>query len=79
MWRIFYHPDTGIIKYQINIEAVAASETLPYIDVSEKIAVKDKKIDVASKQLVTAEVVQADRPTFGKTSPFSAPIIIPRS
>ena len=79
MWRIFYYPDTGVIKYQINIEAVATSETLPYIDVSEKITVKDKIIDLETKELVIAPIVQLPPVDFGEGNTFNEPTVISRN
>lgn len=72
MWRIYYFPDTGVIKYQINIEAVSQLEPLPYIDVTEKQDVTDKVIDLETLEIKTAEPGVKLAPAF--TRPASRSI-----
>ena len=79
MWRIFYYPNTGIIKYQISIEAVAASETLPYINVNEKITIKDKIVDLETKELVIAPIIELPPVNFGEGNTFNEPTVISRN
>jgi hypothetical protein len=66
MWRIYYFPETGVIKYQINIEAASQLEPMPFIDVQEKVDVLDKIIDINTLEIKTAPAIKLT-PTFPKT------------
>jgi hypothetical protein len=66
MWRIYYFPETGVIKYQINIEAASQMEPMPFIDMQEKVDIKDKMIDIDTLEVIAAPAIKLT-PTFAKT------------
>lgn len=68
MWRIYYFPESGIIKYQINIEAASQLEPMPFIDLEEKIDVNGKCVDLETKTIVSAEAPPKVVPSFNKTN-----------
>ena len=68
MWRIYYYPNTGIIKYQINIEAASQMEPMPFVDFPEKQELEGLMIDTASKRLIPAPPFVRPEPTFDRTS-----------
>lgn len=66
MWRIYYYPVTGKIKYQINVEAASQLEPMPFVDYSAKQNIDGKKIDLASKTLVDDDPIPVLAPSFSR-------------
>lgn len=66
MWRIYYYPDTGRIKYQINIESASQLEPTPFVDFMEQQNIEGKSIDINTKQLVNAPPIPRVEPAFTK-------------
>jgi hypothetical protein len=64
MWRIYYYPNTGMIKYQINIESASQMEPMPFIDFAEKQDLEGKQVDINSKRLVEAPAIPVRKPSF---------------
>jgi hypothetical protein len=72
MWRIYYYPNTGMIKYQINIEMASQLEPMPFIDLSTQQDLKDKKVDLVTKQLVESLETPVSVPSFNTTNRFNS-------
>ena len=70
MWRIYYYPNNGMIKYQINIEAASQMEPMPFVDFIDKQNIEGRKIDLNSKSLVDAPQPPAVSPAFNNASRF---------
>jgi hypothetical protein len=66
MHRIYYYPNTGAIKYQINIELASQYEPMPFVDFVEHQDIEGKKIDLVSKTLVPGDPIVKAEPTFAK-------------
>jgi hypothetical protein len=66
MHRIYYYPNTGQIKYQINIELASQLEPMPFVDFVEHQDIEGKKIDIESKTLVPGDPIPVVVPTFSK-------------
>lgn len=52
MWRIYYNPDNGNIKYQINASNASLNEILPYVDFEEQQLINNKSIDLETLLLI---------------------------
>lgn len=66
MWRIYYYPNTGMIKYQINIESASQLEPMPFVDFAVKQNIQGVQVDPVSKTLVPAAAIPQQAPSFSK-------------
>lgn len=72
MWRIYYYPNTGMIKYQINIEAASQMEPMPFVDYPNKQDIEGRKVDIKTKQLVPADPIPQYSPSFPTPDSFKS-------